>query len=113
MAFVREQPLIPTSIADISVVFFDPAPGSNQAQTMFCSTQIVMSDGSTVVRNSDLMDVISTDNMAILRELMAVLRQQAIDGLLPEVQPAEPTTVSSSQRAPKRPSRTATRKKST
>ena len=84
MAFSREAAVQPSTIGDIAIELFDPAPGSGGQQSATASIQVVMDDGQVRVRRVNLPDHLSAQIITNLRDLATLIRSRANSEILPE-----------------------------
>lgn len=85
MPLTREPNVIPTSIRDLTIELFDPVPGSGETQRATVQVQVVMSDGTIVVRQFKLVDHVPATTITQLIALAASLRTKAKAEILPAV----------------------------
>lgn len=83
MAFTKEPSRVPAAIAAISIQLYDPDPTGSEVASSSFSVQVVMSDGSLVVRTGDLAPHITVAQRNSLLTFMAAMRTKAVAEILP------------------------------
>lgn len=83
MAFERAPTIIPAKIGDTATTLFDPDPTSAGAQSASVDVQVVMSDGSVIIRTFQLADHFPAATITQLKNLVAAIRAKAVAEILP------------------------------
>lgn len=82
MAFTQEPTKTPTAIGSLIVELFLPDPSTQELPGASFKVQIKLSDGTTVMRNGDLIPHLTAQQINQLTAFMTELRLKAEDELL-------------------------------
>lgn len=83
MPFVQEKATKPSSIGNITLRVYGPAPGSDESRFVVATVQVVLDDGSSRMRQVDLTDILTATQITQLNNLVDSIRTKATTAMIP------------------------------